>query len=77
MVKIFECYLIPKKSYNTLSKGAIFFGQPSSLRSTLVLHSLSICYYKQIHYFGKFLLQSYRPAWQKNDFHQLITLKLF
>ena len=25
MVKIFKCYLIPKKSYDTLSKGAIFF----------------------------------------------------
>ena len=28
MVKIFKCYLIPKKSYDTLSKGAFFFGQP-------------------------------------------------
>ena len=28
MVKILKCYLIPKKSYDTLSKGAIFFGQP-------------------------------------------------
>ena len=28
MVKIFKCYLIPKKSYGTLSKGAIFFDQP-------------------------------------------------
>ena len=25
--KILKCYLIPKKSYGTLSKGAIFFGQ--------------------------------------------------
>ena len=25
MVKIFKCYLIPKKSYGTLSKDAIFF----------------------------------------------------
>ena len=25
MVKILKCYLIPKKSYGTLSKGAIFF----------------------------------------------------
>ena len=24
MVKILKCYLIPKKSYGTLSKGAIF-----------------------------------------------------
>ena len=24
MVKILKCYLIPKKSYDTLSKGAIF-----------------------------------------------------
>ena len=28
MVKILICYLIPKKSYGTLSKDAIFFGQP-------------------------------------------------
>ena len=28
MVKILKCYLIPKKSYGTLSKGAIFFGKP-------------------------------------------------
>ena len=25
IVKILKCYLIPKKSYDTLSKGAIFF----------------------------------------------------
>ena len=31
MVKILKCYLIPKKSYGTLSKGAIFFGQPCIL----------------------------------------------
>ena len=28
MVKILKCYLFPKKSYGTLSKAAIFFGQP-------------------------------------------------
>ena len=28
MAKVFKCYLIPKKSYGTLSKDAIFFGQP-------------------------------------------------
>ena len=28
MVKILKCYLIQKKSYGTLSKDAIFFGQP-------------------------------------------------
>ena len=28
MVKILNCYLYAKKSYGTLSKGAIFFGQP-------------------------------------------------
>ena len=26
MAKVLKCYLIPKKSYGTLSKGAIFFG---------------------------------------------------
>ena len=33
MVKILKCYLIPKKSYGTLSKGAIFFGQPCSKKT--------------------------------------------
>ena len=28
MVKILKCYLIPKKSYSTLSKGAIFLANP-------------------------------------------------
>ena len=28
MVKILKCYLIPKKSYGTLSKGAIFSANP-------------------------------------------------
>ena len=32
MVKILKCYLIPKKSYDTLSKGATFFGQPCITR---------------------------------------------
>ena len=31
MVKILNCYLYAKKSYGTLSKGAIFFGQPCRL----------------------------------------------
>ena len=30
MVKILNCYLYAKKSYGTLSKGTIFFGQPCS-----------------------------------------------
>ena len=28
MLKVLNCYLSAKKSYGTLSKGAIFFGQP-------------------------------------------------
>ena len=28
IVKILNCYLIPKKSYGTLSKGVVLFGQP-------------------------------------------------
>ena len=28
MVKIFKCYLIPKKSYDTLSESAIFLANP-------------------------------------------------
>ena len=33
MANILKCYLIPKKSYGTLSKGAIFFGQPCRIDS--------------------------------------------
>ena len=29
MVKILKCYLIPKKSYDTLSKGTIFLANPA------------------------------------------------
>ena len=32
MVQILNCYLYAKKSYGTLSKGAIFFGRPCILR---------------------------------------------
>ena len=28
LVKILKCYLIPEKSYDTLSKGAIFLANP-------------------------------------------------
>ena len=31
MVKILKCYLIPKKRYDTLSKGAIFLANPVEL----------------------------------------------
>ena len=31
IAKILKCYLIPKKSYGTLFKVAIFFGQPCNL----------------------------------------------
>ena len=39
MVKILNCYLNAKKSYGTLSKGAIFFGQPC--RIIIALHKLA------------------------------------
>ena len=32
MVKILNCYLYAKKSYGTLSEGAIFFGQPCAFK---------------------------------------------
>ena len=38
MIKILKCYLIPKKSYGTLSKGTIFFGQPCILNNTQLLN---------------------------------------
>ena len=34
MVKILKCYLIPKKSYGTLSKGAIFLANPAYILRT-------------------------------------------
>ena len=36
MVKILNCYLYAKKSYGTLSEGAIFFGQPCILDKCIV-----------------------------------------
>ena len=64
MVKILNCYLHAKKSYGTLSKGAIFFGQPCICTSyysylEILLSSISIyvlfavtsrpkCYYLQV-----------------------------
>ena len=36
MVKILKCYLIPKKSYGTLSKGAIFLANPVVWEATTV-----------------------------------------
>ena len=49
MVKIFKCYLIPKKSYGTLSKGAIFFGRPCTLLRSILIdnekrHSCTLQY---------------------------------
>ena len=41
MVKIFKCYLIPKKGYDILSKGAIFFGQPYILTEIVIF--LQMC----------------------------------
>ena len=40
MVKIFKCYLIPKKSYDTLSKGAIFLGQPCTIIREILLQDM-------------------------------------
>ena len=37
MVKILKCYLIPKKSYGTLSKGAIFLANLYKSRTTLTV----------------------------------------
>ena len=39
MVKIFKCYLIPKKSYNTLSKSAIFLANPVERKNTIAANS--------------------------------------
>ena len=44
MAKILKCYLIPKKSDGTLSKGAIFFGQPcTSYSCRTLLQVVQIC----------------------------------
>ena len=44
MVKILKCYLIPKKSYDILSKGAIFFGQPCLIRYYVNKQTLKTSY---------------------------------
>ena len=43
MVKILNCYLHAKKSYGTLSKGAIFFGQPCRTKQFIEHRSIKIC----------------------------------
>ena len=47
MVKILKCYLTPKKSYGTLSKGAIFFGQPCIYRYEFEKCKLALLEYKK------------------------------
>ena len=41
LVKIFKCYLILKKSYDTLSKGATFFGQPCNFKIKIGSNALT------------------------------------
>ena len=41
MVKILNCYLYAKKSYGTLSKGAIFFGQPCNFKIKISSNTLT------------------------------------
>ena len=41
MVKILKCYLIPKKRYGTLFKGAIFFGQPCIF--LMLMAQINVC----------------------------------
>ena len=47
MVKILSCYLYAKKSYGTLSKGAIFFGHPCIFIDHILSHYLN-CYYTNL-----------------------------
>ena len=41
MVKILKCFLIPKKSYGTLSKGAVFLANP--VVSSYIINSYCAC----------------------------------
>ena len=54
MVKILNCYLYAKKSYGTLSKGAIFLGQPCIFKHKKKINNLKIsshCLYSTCYYF--------------------------
>ena len=55
MVKILKCYLIPKKTYGTLSKGAIFLANPVFFTVSLAfkLQILSLCFivYKRVNFY--------------------------
>ena len=70
MVKILKCYLIPKKSYGALSKGAIFYGQPCIYRVGQI-HIQYTCinintYTVQIHIQGwpnKYKYNTYIQGW--------------
>ena len=52
MVKILKCYLIPKKSYGTMSKGAIFLANPVYPRQRDSLSALEIVLYLHAPHWG-------------------------
>ena len=53
VVKILKCYLIPKKSYGTLSKSAIFFLANPVYRCSVLQKVLSDSSYKPSGYYCK------------------------
>ena len=65
MVKILNCYLYAKKSYGTLSKGAIFFGQPCLIKNIKFLEHIikHISNNTNCTAFFFFFVQIKRPKW--------------
>ena len=66
MVKSLKCYLIPKKSYGSLSKVTIFFGQPCMYISKDFIFILDNCYTKRL---NQQATQDHRMLRKNYSFH--------
>ena len=72
MVKILNCYLYAKKSYGTLSEGAIFFSaNPVFLQGFRHLYIISSC----SHFFNKTDLEQYLSLFLKQKIARNSDLK--
>ena len=75
MVKILNCYLYAKKSYGTLSKGAIFFGPTLYIPISLLNDDLmSFCKNHFLNTFEQKLNEIYVSKYIKNSF---VAAKIF
>ena len=72
MVKIVKCYLIPKKSYDTLSKNAIFLARSYDLLTVCLMPVILLMYYI-VGYFVFFAVFVYMTT----NKYQLIQYRYF